>query len=125
MFSWQKFKYYVEAVGFIILLMWSWGYGSLLKSESYSFANEFVVNHPTVIGQLGKIDSSRPGYLNFKQSYAAGIWRDSFNIVLNGPEDSGVAFVNLESTPAGWKINSATLKLKDQSIELKSDGLTQ
>lgn len=98
--------------------MWAWGYVSLLNSESYSFANQYLEANLKVRQIVGKIESHRPGFANFSQSYAAGIWRDSFNIILNGDKNSAVVYVKLEGTGSGWKMNSAILRTSDAEIDL-------
>jgi hypothetical protein len=118
MFGLRKIGYFVGVGLLVILLMWGWGYYSLLNRGSYDFGVNFVKANHAVNETLGEIKSSRLGFANVREHYSAGRWQSKFNIVLTGEKKSGVVFLNLESSTDGWKVIDATLKTNEGLIDI-------
>jgi hypothetical protein len=105
------FKYYISVGLFVAALMWVWGYVSLMQSNAYKFALQYVERNQFVIETTGNILSNRPGFLNFKRRYSGGVWTARFHVVLTGEKKSASVFIRLEGSDKGWEVKESTLSV--------------
>lgn len=106
-------KYYVLVGILIVLMMWIWGYVSLLKSDVFEFSRNYVTSNPKLIADLGEIKSTRLGFSNFQRRYTAGIWTANFNIVVEGGNKSGIVYLSLRNAGSGWTVENEKLDVND------------
>ena len=98
----------------VVTIIWTWGYISLLRSDEYAFASNFLKGNQRVIEYLGPIKSTRPGFTKFKTSYGSGMWTSRFQVVLEG-DKHGVAYLQMTNSTNNWVINEASMVMEDGS----------
>ncbi|MNJ99771.1 hypothetical protein D3C87_175520 [compost metagenome] len=97
---------FVTTTLFVMLLMWGWGYISLLNSDMYKFSKEYVERSPRLTEKFGNVESVSLGFFNFKRKYAAGAWTGSFDMSVSGSKSKGKVYISVQSSDTGWQILS-------------------
>lgn len=112
-FAKKDIKYYALACVLVVLLMWTWGYVSLLNSDVFEFSRNHVTSNPQFIADLGEIKSTRLGFSNFQRKYVGGMWTAKFNVVVEGANKSGTVYMSLKNAGNGWTVEDEKLDIEN------------
>nr|BFD67004.1 hypothetical protein HAGR004_20260 [Bdellovibrio sp. HAGR004] len=112
-FTKKDIRYYALVGILVALLMWTWGYVSLLNSDVFEFSRNYVTSNPKLIADLGEIKATRLGFSNFQRRYAAGIWTAKFNMVVEGADKSGTVYLSLKNAGNGWTVEDEKLEVSE------------
>src|SRR5690606_7892957 len=88
-FTKKDITYYALVCILVVLLMWTWGYVSLMNSDAFEFSRNHITSNPQIVADLGEIKSTRLGFANFQRKYVGGIWTAKFNVAVEGIKKSG------------------------------------
>lgn len=112
-FDKKSIKYYIQGVVIVVALMWAWGYISIMNSDAFAFAKQYVRTNPKFLEAFGPIKSTRLGIFNFKMSYTGGVWTARFQVVTSGEKKSGTVAMSLKSSDQGWFLEDEKVSLDE------------